>query len=107
MKNFAHMNCKAHPLRAALYNELHIRPFHIIATPQQISYLAFRARKQEQDQAFELLGELCRRYNIHLPDSKSTSFAESVATMRVACFREMVLAASGKRISQSSLWGAL
>ena len=76
MKNFAHMNCKAHPLRAALYNELHIRPFHIIATPQQISYLAFRARKQEQDQAFELLGELCRRYNIHLPDSKSTSFLQ-------------------------------
>ena len=76
MQKFAHMNCKSHPLRTALYDELHIRPFHIVSTPQQISYLAFRAQKQDQEQAFELLCELCRRYNIHLPDPKASSFLE-------------------------------
>lgn len=76
MKKFAYMNCKSHPLRTALYDELHIRPFHIVTTPQLISHLAFRASKPEQDQAFELLCELCRRYNIHLPDPKASSFLQ-------------------------------
>ena len=76
MKKFAHMDCKSHPLRTALYDELHVRPFHIVSTPQQISHLAFRAQKKDQERALELLCELCRRYNIHLPDPKAAGFLE-------------------------------
>jgi len=83
MKNLAYMDCKSHPLRAVLYDELHIRPFHIITTPQMVSHLAFRARKEEQDKAFELLCELCRRYNIHLPDPKASSFLQNFGSFSV------------------------
>ena len=76
MKKFAHMNCKSHPLRTALYDELHVRPFHIVSTPQQISHLAFHAQRQEQEKAFELLCDLCHRYNIHLPHPKTAGFLE-------------------------------
>lgn len=74
---FTRMPCKSHPLRAALYDELHVRPFHVVSTPQQISHLAVRAQKQEQDAAFELLCELCRRYEIHLPNPKANGFLEN------------------------------
>lgn len=74
MKKFAHMDCKSHPLRTALYDELHIRPFHIVSTPQQISHLAFRAQKKEQRRAFEDLCELCRLYDIQAPDPKAGGF---------------------------------
>jgi len=76
MNKFSHMNCKSHPLRTTLYDELHIRPFHILTTPQQISHLAFRFQKQDHGQAFEQLCELCQLYNIPLPTPKATSFLE-------------------------------
>jgi uncharacterized membrane-anchored protein len=77
MRELANIDIKSHPLRAALYDELHIRPFHIVSTPQKISYLAIKAQKQEQEQAFELLCELCRQYNLNQPDVKAAGFLEN------------------------------
>ena len=37
MAKFKHLKCKSHPLRAMLYDELHVRPFHEVTTPQQIA----------------------------------------------------------------------
>lgn len=68
---FFNLSSKAHPLREDLYNELHIRPFHRLATPQQISHLAFRAQSHEKRQAFALLCELCQRYDIPRPDPEA------------------------------------
>lgn len=76
MKQFSHMSCKSHPLRAALYDELHIRPFHSITIPHQISHLAFRALKKEQGDAIGLLCELCRQYQIPLPDPGASGFLQ-------------------------------
>jgi len=76
MNQFAYMGCKSHPLRKALYDELHIRPFHSITSPQQISHLAFRARKDERQRAFGLLRELCDRYGIQPPDEKTGGFLQ-------------------------------
>ncbi len=70
-KQFSDISCKPHSLRAALYDELHIRPFHSVCTPNQISHLAFRAQKKEKGRAFELLCELCQSYNIPKPDHKA------------------------------------
>lgn len=80
MTNLPNINCKSHPLRENLYNELHIRPFHAISTPQQISYLAIRALSQEQDQALELLRQLCSLYNVQQPDVKIAGFRENFGT---------------------------
>lgn len=80
MTKFANINCKSHPLRQTLYNELHTRPFYAISTPQQISYLAIAAQHQEQDQALELLRQLCSRYQVPKPDSKTTGFRENFGT---------------------------
>jgi len=77
MNKLANLTCKTHPLRGALYDELHVRPFHVVSTPQKISHLAIKAQKKDQDRAFELLCELCHHYNIHLPHPKSTSFLEN------------------------------
>ncbi|PLX93934.1 MAG: DUF3422 domain-containing protein [Desulfuromonas sp.] len=69
-----------HPLRETLYNELHARPFFAVATPQQYSYLAISAHSQEQDQAFELLCQLCQQHDVEEPVPKSTCFRKSFGT---------------------------
>lgn len=76
MSQFANIDCKPHPLRETLYNELHTRPFYAIKTPQQFSFLAICAQHKEQEQAFDLLCQLCRRYNVLEPPAKSTGFRE-------------------------------
>ncbi len=76
MQQFTHMNCKSHPLRTNLYDELHVRPFPVVTTPQQISHLAFRAQKQEHDKAFELLCDLCRHYDIRPPNPSESGFLD-------------------------------
>jgi uncharacterized membrane-anchored protein len=67
---------KVHPLRETIYNELHIRPFHVVSSPQQITHLVSRAQKQEQEQAFDHLCELCTRYNVHQPAPGSVTFKQ-------------------------------
>ena len=76
MTEFTSINCKSHPLRETLYNELHTRPFYAIETPRQFSYLAILAQYNEQEQALELVRQLCRRYKVREPDAKSTGFRE-------------------------------
>ena len=80
MTKFPDLNCKSHPLREALYDELHIRPFHTISTPQQISYLAIRALVHEQNRALELLGQLCSQFGVPQPDVKTAGFRENFGT---------------------------
>ncbi len=73
MKPFACMSCTPHPLRTDLYDELHVRPFPKVTTPQQITHLAFKAQKQEHPQAFELLGEFCRQFGLAPPAQRESS----------------------------------
>ncbi|MDH3998215.1 MAG: DUF3422 domain-containing protein [Desulfuromonadales bacterium] len=77
MTELSRIDVKSHPLREQLYNELHIRPFHAISTPQHVSYLAIRAQKAEQDQALELLRQLCERFNVPAPELKAAGFREN------------------------------
>ncbi|HKJ04727.1 MAG TPA: DUF3422 domain-containing protein [Geopsychrobacteraceae bacterium] len=77
MTKFANIDCKSHPLREALNNELHTRPFYAVSTPQQFSYLAITAHHTEQEEAFELLRQLCQSYNVREPEAKSSGFREN------------------------------
>ncbi|MDT8420184.1 MAG: DUF3422 domain-containing protein [Desulfuromonadales bacterium] len=72
-----------HPLRETLYDELHTRPFFAVATPQRYSYLAISAHPQEQEQAFELLCQFCRKYGVEEPVPKSTGFHKSFGAFTI------------------------
>jgi len=51
-----------HPLREEPYNELHIRPFFPLASPQQIPHLAACCNNHDELlQPYDLLCDLCRR----------------------------------------------
>ena len=66
-----------HPLRDALYNELHIRPFYSLGTPQKITHLAANCKDREElDRSYELLCDLCRRYDVNQPMADSVSYHE-------------------------------
>lgn len=67
-----------HPLREALYNELHIRPFYTLETPQLMTHLAACCDRQDElEQALDLLRDLCRRYDVHQPMAETVSYHEN------------------------------
>lgn len=67
-----------HPLREALYNELHIRPFHTLEAPQRITHLvSCCAGQDELTRSYELLCELCRRYEVNQPQSDSVAYYQN------------------------------
>jgi len=72
-----------HPLREALYDELHARPFHLVATPQKLTHLAFRATPAELDRSFVQLRDLCRRYNANQPDTETPFFLQEFGQFTV------------------------
>ena len=76
MANFFCLPFSTHPLRDALYDELHARPFHLVATPQKLTHLAFRADLAALDEAFALLCDLCRRYSVNQPGPETVSFIQ-------------------------------
>ncbi len=64
-----------HPQRDALYNELHLRPFYELESPQQITHIAACCSDPtELEQAHQLLCDLCNRYDISPPQAKSVTF---------------------------------
>lgn len=66
-----------HPQREALYNELHIRPFHPLSSPQQISHLAACAQGEELAISHQLICDLCRRYEVNQPPAGAVSFYQN------------------------------
>jgi uncharacterized membrane-anchored protein len=89
MSNFYCLPFSTHALREALYDELHARPFHLVATPQQLTHLAFRAEMTEMDTAFALLSELCRRYSVNQPGPETVSFIQEFGRFSVRWERHM------------------
>ena len=63
-----------HPLRDALYNELHIRPFHNLGTPQQVTHMAALAQLPELAKSFDLICDLCRRYGVNTPQAGAVAY---------------------------------
>lgn len=78
-----------HPLRDALYDELHARPFQLIGTPQQITHLAFSADARESEEAFRLVCDLCRRYSVNQPSPDTVSYHQDFGEFAVRWERHM------------------
>ena len=73
-----------HPLRDALYNELHVRPFYALGSPQQITHLAACCHNNEElQQSYQLLCNLCRRYGINIPAQDSVTFHEDFGNFTI------------------------
>jgi uncharacterized membrane-anchored protein len=89
MPDFFCLPFSTHPLRDALYDELHARPFHLVATPQKLTHLAFRAETPEMDAAFALLCDLCRRYSVNQPAPETVSFIQDFGQFSVRWERHL------------------
>lgn len=75
MAKCSRIEYQLHPLRETLYNELHIRPFHKVETPQQITHLVSCCADHEAlNQSFTLLCDLCRRYEVNQPQVDTVAF---------------------------------
>ncbi len=73
-----------HPLREALYNELHIRPFHALESPQQVTHLAACcSNPQALEKSHNLITELCRRYEINPPQTDAVTFYQSFGNFTI------------------------
>jgi len=73
-----------HPLREALYNELHIRPFHALDSPQQVTHLAACcANPQALEKSYELISELCKRYEVNPPQADAVTFYQNFGNFTI------------------------
>ena len=74
--NMALSELSVHPRREELYNELHSRPYQMLQSPSQLSYIAIQHGNTTKQQEIELLTALCDRYQITAPTSNMTCFQQ-------------------------------
>ncbi|HEY5717351.1 MAG TPA: DUF3422 domain-containing protein [Motiliproteus sp.] len=67
-------NIAVHPLRDDIYNELHSRPYQVVAVPAQITHLALLHGGEHKELEYELLLALCDRYQISAPTTNMPCF---------------------------------
>lgn len=58
-----------HPMREALYSELHSRPFQVIPSPARITHLAVMCDSDQSASQFEHLKELYEHFGVAPPES--------------------------------------
>src|SRR6056297_613372 len=79
-----------HPLREKLYNELHVRPFYPLKSPQQITHLAAQCEQPETlTRSYELLCELCQRYNVNPPAADALHYRQDFGNFTVGWERHV------------------
>ncbi len=89
MPNSSAIPFAVHPLREALYEELHARPFQVVSTPQLITHLAFTATPEQMSTACSLMNALCRRYSVNQPGPETVSFHQDFGEFSVRWERHM------------------
>ncbi len=66
-----------HPLREALFNELHARPFPVLATPAHLSQLVLLPSPEQPNAEYQHLIELCQRYAVLPPSPQSSCYYQN------------------------------
>ena len=79
----AGVNWVEHPLRYALTNELHARPFEMLSAPVQASHYACVLGEGDRDSCFDHLKVLCDRYGVHVPSNTISHFSGDFGTFRL------------------------
>ena len=72
-----------HPLRSALIEEVHARPFAALEPPVQASHLALVSGEHGAADDFAHLVRLCQRYGLSPPTEGSTHFTCDFGTFRL------------------------
>ena len=72
-----------HPLRAALIEEVHARPFAALEPPEQASHLALVSGEDGAAADFAHLVHLCQRYGLSSPIEGSKHFTGDFGTFRL------------------------
>jgi uncharacterized membrane-anchored protein len=66
-----------HPEREALFNELHARPFPVLATPAILTQLVLLPDPQTPDAEYRHLLELCERHAVMPPSRQSSCYYQN------------------------------
>ncbi|MCK4502401.1 MAG: DUF3422 domain-containing protein [Desulfuromonadales bacterium] len=78
MTKCSRIEYQLHPLRDTLYNELHIRPFYTLESPQQITHVAAGCTNPaELEKSYQQLCELCKRYDVSPPPTDAVTFHQN------------------------------
>ena len=72
-----------HPMREALYAELHSRPFQVIPSPARITYLAVMADESVREEQFEHLKQLYRHFGAEEPEQDEVCYQADFGSFRV------------------------
>ena len=72
-----------HPLRYALTDEFHARPFAELVAPEQISHFALLSPPDRVETRRAPLLELCERYGVAAPSADATHFMEDFGDFRL------------------------
>ncbi|WP_416885705.1 DUF3422 family protein [Marinospirillum sp.] len=78
-----------HPARESLYQELHARPFPVIASPVRVSHLALLVDDQQREQDYHHLCQLCARYGVHPPTPEENSYTQKLGELEVRWERHL------------------
>ncbi len=68
-----------HPLRRALNDEVHARPFRPILAPSAVSYLVYLNRNFSAEQELWHVGQLCAHFNCEAPQTGAIQFSGNLA----------------------------
>lgn len=74
---------KMHPMRQALYSELHSRPFQVIPSPARITHIAVMCNAEQSAQQFEHLKELYSFYGVTPPEKDELCYHVDFDELRV------------------------
>lgn len=80
---------RLHPSRESLYQELHARPFPVIANPVRISHLALLMDEEDKAADFEHLLGLCQRYGVNPPMPQDSSYNQQLGELEVRWERHL------------------
>lgn len=72
-----------HPLRVALTNEVHARPYEQLSAPAQASYLALVSDDSAVATERAAIAALCERFGAHPPAPESTHFSTDLGVFRL------------------------
>ena len=74
---------REHPLRYAIANEIHARPFPEIGAPEQVSYVVLFSSEDTKEADRAHLFTLCDRYGSDRPPEDANHFAADLGSFRL------------------------
>jgi len=72
-----------HPLRGALYDELHSRPFQVIPSPSRLTFLAVQIPSESREQEFEHFQKIYEHFGHRAPEEDGVCYEADFGQVRV------------------------